>query len=73
MAGNYRARVYLGGLPPDTQTQEVGDRFQRYGRIRSLDLKTGYAFVTYYVSGGAPAAAHRSAAQRRRTFPSACH
>jgi len=45
------ARIYIGNLPSDVRDSEVEDVFARYGRIRSLDIKSGggraFAFVEY--------------------------
>jgi len=40
-----RSRVYVGGLSRRTGTRTLEKIFERYGRIRDLDLKTDYAFI----------------------------
>lgn len=40
-------RVYVGKLSSRTRDRDLSDRFSRYGRIVSCDLKYGYAFVEY--------------------------
>jgi len=40
-------RVYVGKLSSRTRDRDLTDRFSRYGRIVSCDLKYGYAFVEY--------------------------
>ena len=41
------AGVYVGGLPRDAPLRDVEEAFGRFGRVRSTDLKTGFAFITY--------------------------
>lgn len=33
------ARLYVGGLPEDVKKSEIEDLFDKYGRIRDVDLK----------------------------------
>jgi len=40
-------RVYIGNLPPRVRDREVEDLFVRYGRIRELNVKNGYAFLEF--------------------------
>lgn len=40
-----RCRIYVGGLSRRTGTRTLEKIFERYGRIRDLDLKTDYAFI----------------------------
>lgn len=47
-----RTKVYIGNLPMDTSERDLQDLFDRYGRIRLLDLKRVqkppmFAFVEY--------------------------
>lgn len=44
--------VYVGNLPADIKEREVEDLFYKYGRIKSIDLKTpprppAFAFVEF--------------------------
>jgi arginine/serine-rich splicing factor 1/9 len=46
--------VYVGNLPGDVRSREVEDLFDRFGRVRSVDIKPGtrdgmpaYCFVEY--------------------------
>merc|ERR1711959_681851 len=45
-------RVYVGGLPEGVRRSDVLDMFERYGKIREIDIKDTrppyYAFVEYY-------------------------
>lgn len=40
-----RCRIYVGGLSRRTGTRTLEKIFERYGRIRDLDLKSDYAFI----------------------------
>ena len=40
-----RTRVYVGKLHPRTRERELYDAFDRYGRVRYIDMKYGFAFV----------------------------
>lgn len=46
------SRVYVGNLPLDVREREIEDLFYKYGRIRSIDLKTpsrppAFAFIDF--------------------------
>lgn len=47
------SRVYVGNLPTDAQDRELEDIFEKYGKLRSLDMKGGrdgapkFAFAEY--------------------------
>eukprot|EP00276_Gloeochaete_wittrockiana_P005715 CAMPEP_0184659028 /NCGR_PEP_ID=MMETSP0308-20130426/27828_1 /TAXON_ID=38269 /ORGANISM="Gloeochaete witrockiana, Strain SAG 46.84" /LENGTH=122 /DNA_ID=CAMNT_0027098485 /DNA_START=114 /DNA_END=483 /DNA_ORIENTATION=+ len=40
-------RIYVGKLNSRTKERDIDDIFSRYGNIRSIELKYGYAFVEY--------------------------
>lgn len=47
------ARIYVGNLPMDVTEREVDDLFYKFGRIRSIEIKTpsrppAFAFVVRY-------------------------
>mmetsp|Transcript_152585 Transcript_152585/g.489312 ORF Transcript_152585/g.489312 Transcript_152585/m.489312 type:complete len:426 (+) Transcript_152585:70-1347(+) len=46
-----RYRVWVGGLPPDIQKEDLYEKFSKYGAITDVVLRTSerdtYAFVTY--------------------------
>eukprot|EP01101_Sappina_pedata_P005754 TRINITY_DN2710_c0_g1_i2.p1 TRINITY_DN2710_c0_g1~~TRINITY_DN2710_c0_g1_i2.p1 ORF type:complete len:341 (+),score=95.47 TRINITY_DN2710_c0_g1_i2:23-1024(+) len=42
-----RNRVYIGRLANRTRERDIDDTFSRYGRINSVDLKIGFAFVEF--------------------------
>ena len=47
-----RTTVYVGNLPNDTREREVEELFDKYGRIRDIDLKLpgrppAFAFVEF--------------------------
>ena len=49
------ARVYVGNLPMDITEREVDDLFYKFGRIRSIEIKTpsrppAFAFVVSRIS-----------------------
>jgi arginine/serine-rich splicing factor 4/5/6 len=38
-------RVFVGRLPPRIEERELGRFFRGFGRIRDINLKSGFAFV----------------------------
>lgn len=40
-------RVYVGGLSYRARDKDLERFFRRYGRIREISLKNGYAFVEF--------------------------
>uniref|UniRef100_A0A8C4Q413 Serine and arginine rich splicing factor 5 n=2 Tax=Eptatretus burgeri TaxID=7764 RepID=A0A8C4Q413_EPTBU len=40
-------RVFIGRLGPDVRTRDVERFFKGYGRIRDIDIKTGFGFVEF--------------------------
>lgn len=45
--GDPNSRVFVGGLARGTTDQELETYFSQFGKLRNVDLKTGYAFVTF--------------------------
>ncbi|CAG9332416.1 unnamed protein product [Blepharisma stoltei] len=43
-----RRRVYIGRLDRRTRARDLEDVFNRYGRIRDVELKRDYAFIEFY-------------------------
>ncbi|CAG9321248.1 unnamed protein product [Blepharisma stoltei] len=43
-----RRRIYIGRLDKRTRARDLEDVFNRYGRIRDVELKRDYAFIEYY-------------------------
>lgn len=46
------SRIFVGNLPMDVKEREIEDIFYKYGKVRSIDLKTparppAFAFVTF--------------------------
>jgi len=41
------ARVYVGGVSSRIDYRDIEDKFGRYGRIRDIALKNGYAFIEF--------------------------
>jgi arginine/serine-rich splicing factor 1/9 len=48
----YSFRVYVGGLPESVRRSDILDMFERYGKIRRVEIKDArppyYAFIEYY-------------------------
>eukprot|EP00741_Cyanophora_paradoxa_P022952 tig00021531_g22171.t1 len=45
--GRGETKVYVGRISSRTRERDIDDLFSRYGRIRSFDMKAGYAFIEY--------------------------
>jgi RNA recognition motif-containing protein len=43
--------LFVGNLPPDATVRELESVFEKYGTVKRVDLKTGFAFV--YLDGDA--------------------
>ncbi|KAI7955116.1 hypothetical protein MJO28_005516 [Puccinia striiformis f. sp. tritici] len=41
------SKIYIGGLPELTRPEDLEDCFSQLGRIKNIELKTGYGFVEY--------------------------
>lgn len=41
------ARIYIGRLSRRTRAQDIRDAFRKFGAIKTLDLKSDYAFLEY--------------------------
>ncbi|WAR58497.1 hypothetical protein PtB15_5B731 [Puccinia triticina] len=41
------SKIYIGGLPELTRPEDLQDCFSQLGRIKNVELKTGYGFVEY--------------------------
>ena len=41
------ARVYVGGISHRARERDVEKLFDRFGRIKDVSLKNGFAFVEY--------------------------
>eukprot|EP00668_Euglena_longa_P015023 GGOE01019070.1.p1 GENE.GGOE01019070.1~~GGOE01019070.1.p1 ORF type:complete len:347 (-),score=42.47 GGOE01019070.1:129-1169(-) len=40
-------QLWVGGLPHDYTERDIHDIFGRYGRLTNVDLRTGWAFLTF--------------------------
>ena len=40
-----RCRIYVGRLSRKTRVRDLEDLFDRYGRIRDVEMKHDYAFI----------------------------
>ena len=45
---SFNPKLYIGGIGRDIRASDLEDAFERYGRIRRVDIKTDYAFVVRY-------------------------
>ena len=41
------SRVYIGGLPERAGPRDIEDLFKKYGRVRGINVKSGFAFIEY--------------------------
>ena len=41
------SRVYVGGLSYRARERDVERHFRKFGRVREISLKNGYAFVDF--------------------------
>lgn len=41
-------QIYISKLSSTVREKDLYDRFDKYGDIRKVQLKTGYAFIEYY-------------------------
>ncbi|KAA1084611.1 hypothetical protein PGT21_032877 [Puccinia graminis f. sp. tritici] len=41
------SKIYIGGLPELTRPEDLQDCFSQLGRIKNIELKSGYGFVEY--------------------------
>jgi len=41
------SKIYIGGLPELTRPEDLEDCFSELGRIKNVELKSGYGFVEY--------------------------
>lgn len=41
------SRIYIGRLSRRTRAQDIRDVFSKFGTIKSLDMKSDYAFLEY--------------------------
>lgn len=42
------SRIYIGQLSSRTRERDVQETFERFGRIRRIDMKNGYAFLVLH-------------------------
>ena len=41
------SRVYIGGLPERAGARDIEKLFEKYGRVRGINIKSGFAFIEY--------------------------
>jgi splicing factor, arginine/serine-rich 7 len=41
-------QIYIAKLSSNVRQRDLEDKFERYGDIRKVQLKNGYAFIEYY-------------------------
>lgn len=44
MEGN---RVYIRGIPRDITEKEIREKFEEFGKINTVTIKTGYGFLVW--------------------------
>ena len=42
-------QVYVAKFPKESTADDLKDLFKKYGRIREILFKNGYAFIVYYL------------------------
>ena len=42
-------QVYVAKFPKKYNADDLKDLFKKYGRVREILLKNGYAFIVYYL------------------------
>eukprot|EP00462_Mataza_sp_D1_P002235 CAMPEP_0175100704 /NCGR_PEP_ID=MMETSP0086_2-20121207/7289_1 /TAXON_ID=136419 /ORGANISM="Unknown Unknown, Strain D1" /LENGTH=219 /DNA_ID=CAMNT_0016374953 /DNA_START=32 /DNA_END=693 /DNA_ORIENTATION=+ len=47
MSRDSPSRIYVGKLDRDVRERDLEDLFRKYGHIRNIDMKNGFAFVHY--------------------------
>lgn len=40
-------RLYVGRLATTTRDRDLADKFSKYGRIREIEMKIGFAYVEF--------------------------
>jgi len=58
------AKVFIGNLPDAAKGNDVEDFFSKYGRIREINLKSGYGFVEFEDRRDAEDAVHELNGER---------
>lgn len=43
----FNKKIYIGNLDYDIKSQEISNKFKKYGNIIRINIKTGFAFVQY--------------------------
>lgn len=44
----HNPQIFIAKLSPSVTEDDISHQFNRYGKIRNLQLKRGYAFLEYY-------------------------
>jgi len=47
MSRDRNPQIFIAKLSSDVRERDLEDEFKRYGRIRNIELKRGYAFIEY--------------------------
>ena len=42
------SQIYIAKLSPSIRERDLADRFEKYGDIRRIQIKNGYAFIEYF-------------------------
>jgi len=52
-------QIYIAKLSPSVREKDLAEKFEKYGDIRKIQVKTGYAFIEYYDSRDAEYAVYK--------------
>jgi len=47
MSRDRNPQIFIAKLSSDVRERDLEDEFKRYGHIRNIELKRGYAFIEY--------------------------
>lgn len=52
-------QIYIAKLSPSVREKDLAEKFEKYGDIRRIQVKTGYAFIEYFDSRDAEYAVYK--------------
>ncbi len=47
MSTEKNCQIYIARLPPKTTEKDLTYKFEKFGEIKNIDLKHGFAFIEY--------------------------
>lgn len=59
-------QVYVGKLNSNVRREDLQEEFEKYGKIRDIDLRTTHAFIEFDAPEEARSAIHSMDSQRLR-------